>query len=67
MLVEKVFSVPGFFYYVWGAIGHNDENAINLPIVIAAALWTTVLLIVLLLLADALLGWLDPRVRDAAF
>jgi len=67
MLVEKVFSVPGFFYYVWGAIGHNDENAINLPIVIAAALWTTVLLIVLLLLADAILGWLDPRVRDAAF
>jgi peptide/nickel transport system permease protein len=67
MLVERVFSVPGFFYYVWAAIGHNDENAINLPIVIAAALWTTVLLIVLLLLADAILGWLDPRVRDAAF
>ncbi len=67
MLVERVFSVPGFFYYVWAAIGHNDENAINLPIVIAAALWTTVLLIVLLLLADAILGWLDPRVRHAAF
>ena len=67
MLVERVFSVPGFFHHVWDAIGHNDESAINLPIVIAAALWTTVLLIVLLLLADAILGWLDPRVRDAAF
>jgi peptide/nickel transport system permease protein len=65
MLVEMVFSVPGFFYYVWGAIGHNSENAINLPIIIAAALWTTVLLIVLSLIADAILGRLDPRVRDA--
>jgi peptide/nickel transport system permease protein len=65
MLVEMVFSVPGFFYYVWAAIGHNTENAINLPIIIAAALWTTVLLIVLGLLADAILGRLDPRVRGA--
>jgi ABC-type dipeptide/oligopeptide/nickel transport system permease component len=67
MLVEQVFSVPGFFYYVWAAIGHNGENAINLPIVIAAALWMTVLVIVLAMLADAIVGRLDPRVRDAAF
>ena len=67
VLVEQVFSVPGFFHYVWDAIGHNDESAINLPIVIAAALWTTVLLIVLGMLADAILGRLDPRVRGAAF
>ena len=32
---------------MWAAIGHNSENAINLPIVIAAALWMTVLLIFL--------------------
>jgi peptide/nickel transport system permease protein len=67
MLVERVFSVPGFFHYVWDAIGHNDESAINLPIIIAAALWTTVLLIVLGMIADTILGQLDPRVRDAAF
>ncbi len=67
MLVERVFSVPGFFHYLWAAIGNNDESAINLPIVIAAALWTTALLIVLGLLADAILGRLDPRVRGAAF
>jgi peptide/nickel transport system permease protein len=67
ILVERVFSVPGFFHYVWEAIGHNDESAINLPIIIAAALWTTVLLIVLGMLADAILGRLDPRVRGAAF
>lgn len=67
MLVERIFSVPGFFHYVWAAIGHNGENAINLPIIIAGALWTTVLVIVLAMLADAILGRLDPRVRDAAF
>jgi peptide/nickel transport system permease protein len=67
MLVERVFSVPGFFYNLWGAIGHNKESAINLPIVIAAALWTTVLLIVLGILADAIVERLDPRVRSAAF
>ena len=56
---------PGFFYYVWAAIGHNSENAINLPIVIAAALWMTVLLIVLALVADAIVARLDPRVHGA--
>jgi peptide/nickel transport system permease protein len=65
MLIEQVFSVPGFFHYVWDAIGHNSESAINLPLIITAALWTTVLLIVLGMLADAILAWLDPRVRGA--
>ena len=44
----------------------NGESAVNLPIIMAAALWTTVLLIVLGLLADTILGLLDPRVRGAA-
>jgi peptide/nickel transport system permease protein len=66
-LVEQVFSVPGFFHYLWDAIGNNDESAINLPIIITAALWTTVLLIVLSIVADAILGQLDPRVRNSAF
>jgi peptide/nickel transport system permease protein len=65
MLVEMVFSVPGFFYYVWGAIGNNSENAINRPFVVAGAVWRTVLLIILGLVADAILERLDPRVRDA--
>jgi peptide/nickel transport system permease protein len=67
MLVERLFSVPGFFHNVWEAIGHNGESAINLPIIITAALWTTVLLIVLGIIADAILGLLDPQVRGAAF
>jgi peptide/nickel transport system permease protein len=67
MLVERVFSVPGFFHNVWEAIGHNGESAINLPIITAAALWVAVLLIVLGLVADTILGLLDPKVRGAAF
>jgi peptide/nickel transport system permease protein len=67
MLVEQVFSIPGFFHYVWEAIGHNADSDINLPIIMAAALWTTVLLIVLGMLADAILWRLDPRVRGAAW
>jgi ABC-type dipeptide/oligopeptide/nickel transport system permease component len=67
MLVEKVFSVPGFLHNVWEAIGHNDESATNLPIIITAALWVTVLLIFLSILADAILAQLDPRVRGSGF
>jgi peptide/nickel transport system permease protein len=63
MLVERVFSVPGFFKYVWDAIGNNDESAIDLPIIITAALWTTVLLIVLSIISDFVVERLDPRVR----
>jgi peptide/nickel transport system permease protein len=66
MLVERLFSVPGFLNSVWEAIGHNGENATNLPIIVTAALWTTVLLILLGMIADAILGQLDPRVRGSA-
>jgi peptide/nickel transport system permease protein len=66
MLVERVFSVPGFFHYLWAAVGHNDESAIDLPIIITAALWTTVLLIILGLIADVIVDQIDPRVRSSA-
>jgi peptide/nickel transport system permease protein len=67
MLVEKVFAVPGFFHLLWKAIGHNAESDVNLPLIIAGALWAAVLVIVLGLVGDAVLGRLDPRVRSAAF
>jgi len=67
MLVERLFSVPGFFANLWEAIGHNSETATNLPIIITAALWTTVLLIVLSIIADAIVEQLDPRVRGSAY
>ena len=67
MLVERLFSVPGFFGNLWEAIGHNSESATNLPIIITAALWTTVILIVLSIISDAIVERLDPRVRGSAY
>jgi peptide/nickel transport system permease protein len=67
VLVERVLSVPGFFHYLWKAIGHNPETSIDLNMIGAIALWATVLIIVLELVSDAILGRLDPRIRDAAF
>jgi peptide/nickel transport system permease protein len=70
VLVERVLSVPGFFRYTWRAIGHFRFNEVALPdytMLCALTLWATVLIIVLGLLADAVLGRIDPRVRDAAF
>jgi peptide/nickel transport system permease protein len=66
ILVERVFSVPGFFHQLWAAVGHNKESAIDLPIIITAALWTTVLLIILGLISDVILEQIDPRVRTSA-
>jgi peptide/nickel transport system permease protein len=67
VLVERVLGVPGFFHYLWKAVGHNSESALDLATLSAIALWATVLVIVLELVADAALGRLDPRIRDAAF
>ena len=67
VLVERVLGVPGFFHYLWKAVGHNSESQIDLSTLSALALWATVLVIGLGLVADAVLGRLDPRVRDAAF
>jgi peptide/nickel transport system permease protein len=67
VLVERVLGVPGFFHYLWKAVGHNPESSLDLTTLSAIALWATVLVIVLELLGDAALGRLDPRIRDAAF
>jgi peptide/nickel transport system permease protein len=67
VLVERVLGVPGFFHYLWKAVGHNAESTIDLTTLSALALWATVLVILLGLVADAALGRLDPRIRDAAF
>lgn len=67
VLVERVLGVPGFFHLLWKAVGHNAESTIDLTTLSAMALWATVLVIGLELLADAVLGRLDPRIRDAAF
>jgi len=64
VLVERTFSVPGFFRYTWRALGNVDPpNQPDFPMLQALTLWSTVLIVVLGLLADAVLPWLDPRLR----
>jgi peptide/nickel transport system permease protein len=65
VLVERVFSVPGFFRYTWRAIGHVEVRNIHqrdYPMIQALTLWGAVLIIVSGLILDAVLHRLDPRI-----
>jgi peptide/nickel transport system permease protein len=63
VLVERTLSVPGFFRYTWKALGHTEPQVFDFPMLCALTLWGAVLIIVLGLILDAILPWLDPRVR----
>jgi peptide/nickel transport system permease protein len=69
VLVERTFSVPGFFKYTWRAAGHENLSVAardpvpDFAMLCALGLWGAVLLIVLGLIADAIVSRLDPRVR----
>jgi peptide/nickel transport system permease protein len=58
VLVEFVFSVPGFFRYTKGAIAAPD-----IPMLQAQALWGAVMIVVVGMLADLALVLRDPRIR----
>jgi peptide/nickel transport system permease protein len=71
VLIERVFSVPGFFRYTWRAAGHANfrEAADPYPdfaLLCALGLWGAVLLIVIGLVADALVSLIDPHVRTSS-
>jgi ABC-type dipeptide/oligopeptide/nickel transport system permease component len=64
VLIERVFSVPGFFQYTWTALGHVDPpGRPDYPMLEALTVWSTLLIVVLGVIADALLPLLDPRQR----
>jgi peptide/nickel transport system permease protein len=64
VLIERVFSVPGFFQHTWMALGHvHPPGTPDYPMLQALTVWSTVLIVVLGVLADALLPLLDPRLR----
>jgi peptide/nickel transport system permease protein len=66
ILVERVFSVPGFLRYTWRAAGHANAGVDPFPdfaLLCALALWGAVLLVVVGLIADGLVSRFDPRVR----
>ena len=68
VLVEYVFSVPGFFRHMRRALGQNEglaDKFIDIPILQAIALWAAVLIVVLGLLADLAIMRLDPRIRTS--
>src|SRR5215213_6937267 len=76
ILVERVFSVPGFFLHTFKATGHTDNPyqdglphapppAIDLEMLVGIAIWASVFVIVLSFAMEFALVRLDPRVRTA--
>jgi peptide/nickel transport system permease protein len=64
VLVERTLSIPGFFRHTWKALGHVDPpETPDFPMLCALTVWGAVLIVALGLISDALLPWLDPRVR----
>jgi peptide/nickel transport system permease protein len=68
VLVEWVFSIPGFFRHMRRALGQNygaPENYIDIPMLQALAMWAAVLIVAVSLLADLAIVRVDPRIRAA--
>jgi peptide/nickel transport system permease protein len=66
VLVEYVFSIPGFFRHMRKALGQNEglaDKVIDIPMLQAIALWAAVLIVALSLIGDLAIMRLDPRVR----
>lgn len=69
VLVEHVFSVPGFFQRTWRATGHTDNpdwQFIDYPTLTGLAIWGSVFVVMLSWIMDSALQRLDPRVRAAS-
>jgi peptide/nickel transport system permease protein len=69
VLIERVFSVPGFFRYTWRAAGHanfGQEPVPDFALLCALGLWGAVLLIVIGLVADGIVSLIDPHVRTSS-
>jgi peptide/nickel transport system permease protein len=65
VLVEYVFSVPGFFRHTKRALGQSPgySPVPDITVLQALALWAAVLIVAGGILADIALARLDPRVR----
>ena len=67
VLVEVVFSVPGFFRHLRRALGQNvggDDKIIDIPMIQAISIWAAVLIVAVSLIADLAIVRLDPRIRS---
>jgi peptide/nickel transport system permease protein len=72
VLVERTLAVPGFLRHTWKALGNMDPGHDRLndltiqpdfPMLAGLTVWGCVLIVVLGLISDAILPWLDPRIR----
>jgi peptide/nickel transport system permease protein len=65
VLVEAVFSVPGFFVHTRRALGKAPgyPPGIDPPLLQALAVWAAVLIVVVGIIADVALVAADPRIR----
>jgi peptide/nickel transport system permease protein len=72
ILVEYVFSVPGFFLFTWRASGHVPDYVCrrcvlpDLDVLAAITVWGAVFVVVLGAATDFALARIDPRVRTRA-
>jgi peptide/nickel transport system permease protein len=67
VLVEVVFSVPGFFRHLRRALGQNvggDDKFIDIPMIQAISVWAAVMIVAISLIADLAIVRLDPRIRS---
>jgi peptide/nickel transport system permease protein len=72
VLVEFVFTLPGFFRHTWRAFGKSagfvpDLGAppVDYPTLQAVGVWASALIVVVGIVADIAITALDPRVRAA--
>ena len=76
VIVERVFSVPGFFLHTWKATGHSAAEyqdgfrggkppAIDLEMLVAISIWASLFVVVLSFAMEFALLRLDPPVRTA--
>jgi peptide/nickel transport system permease protein len=65
VLVEWVFSIPGFFRHMRRALGQGGgiDAAPNPEMLQAISLWAAMLIVILSLLGDVAIMRLDPRIR----
>ena len=59
-LVETVFNIPGGFRYMERALINRDVDLVQ-----ALILEATFFIVVANFIADAVIAWLDPRVRES--
>lgn len=65
VLIEFVFSVPGFFRHTYRAFGKAPgfPPDIDYPVLQAIGVWAAVLIVAVGLVADLAIAALDPRIR----